>query len=332
MGPDAGGPERSQRPEGPQGKVALGVPKGSLEEPTLKLFERVGLDFGGSERSLWLTSNDPEIVPVLLRPQEIPKYVETGKLDCGLAGLDWIREQRAEQGVVVLAELRYSKRSSRPVRWVLAVPEASPYRTVEDLRDEADRRADEGRAALTVSTELVATSKLWLAENGIAAEVQFSWGATEAKAGYFYDAIIEATETGSSLRANGLRIIETVTTSTTQFFANKRAYRTDPWKAAKIDGLAHLLSGALRADEVVQLTVVAEKALDLAELVPAGARVIEIAGGGDQAFHATVVLRKRDVPAALPALITAGASSAWVSTVDIFHDRLEGRRADRPPD
>ncbi len=319
MGPDAGAPvEQSQR------KVALGVPKGSLEEATLKLFERVGLEFGGSERSLWLTSNDPEIVPVLLRPQEIPKYVETGKLDCGLAGLDWIREQRSEQGVVTLASLQYSKRSSRPIRWVLAVPDSSPYLTLEDLRDEADRRAEGGLPAITVSTELVATSKLWLAENGIAAEVQFSWGATEAKAGYFFDAIIEATETGSSLRANGLRIIDTVTTSTTQFFANKAAYRTDTWKRAKIDGLAHLLSGALRADEVVQLTVVADGPLPLDGLVPAGARVIEIAGGDGAGFHATLVLRKADVPATLPALIAAGASSAWVSDVAVYHDQPEG--------
>jgi ATP phosphoribosyltransferase len=327
MSPDAAAPaERSQR------RVALGVPKGSLEEPTLKLFERVGLEFGGSERSLWLSSNDPEIVPVLLRPQEIPKYVETGKLDCGLAGLDWIREQRADQGVVTLAALQYSKRSSRPVRWVLAVPDSSPYLTLADLRDEADRRLEEGRPGVTVSTELVATSKLWLAENGITAEVQFSWGATEAKAGYFYDAIIEATETGSSLRANGLRIIDTVTTSTTQFFANKAAYRTDEWKRSKIDGLAHLLTGALRADRVVQLTVVAPAHLALEELVPPGARVIRIEGGDGSTFHATVVLRKEDVPTTLPALIAAGAGSAWVSTVDIYHDVLgpgtPGRRQD----
>ena len=315
MGPDPEGP-----PQSSQRRVALGVPKGSLEDATLKLFERVGLEFGGSERSLWLTSNDPEIVPVLLRPQEIPKYVETGKLDCGLAGLDWIREQRAEQGVVTLAALQYSKRSSRPVQWVLAVPESSAYLTLDDLRAEADRRLEEGRPGLTVSTELVATSKLWLAENGITAEVQFSWGATEAKAGYFYDAIIEATETGSSLRANGLRIIETVTTSTTQFFANKVAYRTDPWKRAKLDGLAHLLTGALLADEVVQLTVVADAALPLEELIPAGARVVEIAASSGTGFHATVLLRKEEVPATLPALISAGASTAWVSTVDIFHD------------
>jgi len=300
--------------------VRLGVPKGSLENSTLSVFARAGLHFTGSSRSLWLRSNDPEIVPVLLRPQEIPVYVENGRLDAGLAGLDWIVERNVRDRIALLADLQYSKQTSRPVRWVLAVPEDLPVGSLDDLRKLCDERGVRGEPQFTIATELTHVSNMWLANNGIDAYADFSWGATEAKAGYFADAIIEATETGSSLRANGLRIVAEVFRSTTQFFANKDSYHGDPWKAGKLDGLGHLLTGALRADEMVQLTVIAERELFLADVLPAGAAVV-LADKSDDgtSFRAVITLRKDSVPGTLPAIIASGASHAWVAPLDLYY-------------
>lgn len=299
-----------------QNTIRLGIPKGSLEEATLALFDQAGLEFTGASRSLWLGSNDPEIAPVLLRPQEIPVYVESGRLDAGLAGHDWMVERDVAEKLVVLADLQYAKQTAKPVRWVLAVPNSSSIRSVDDLREECLRRDEAGEPRFTIDTELKRISDLWLAQRGIAATTQFSWGATEAKAGHFTDAIIEATETGSSLRANGLRIIAEVFHSTTQFFGNKRALR-DPWKRSKLEGLAHLLAGALRADEMVQLTVIEdEPGRPLALLLPADAQVTALADG----HTSIVVLPKAAVPRVLPAVIESGATRAWVSQLSILYD------------
>ena len=308
--------------------LRIGIPKGSLEEATLALFHRVGLQFTGSSRSLWLSSNDPEIVPVLLRPQEIPIYVESGRLDAGLAGLDWIVERDVEQKIVLLANLQYSKQTSRPIRWVLAVPNQMPVEDVDDLRALCEERGIRGDRQFTIATELTRVSNMWLARNGVDASAEFSWGATEAKAGYFADAVIEATETGSSLRANGLRIVAEVFTSTTRLFANKDAYRHDPWKNEKLDAIGHLLVGALRADDLVQLTVVGDHELNLQEALPSDARVVtSISPTNYSPFHAVVTLRKASVPRALPALIAQGASDAWISTLDIYYSREAGPSA-----
>ena len=220
--------------------LTIGVPKGSLQEATLSLFKAAGLSFYGSERSLWLSSNDVEVKPVLLRPQEIPLYVAKGDLDCGLSGLDWITERGCLDSLRLLADLQYSKQSFRPVRWVLAVPQDSPWQKLDDLQNL--------QKPLRVSTELKGVSESWFAERGIFAEVDFSWGATEAKAPYFADAIVECTETGSSLRANRLRILETVFQSTTQFFSNKQVYQNVSWKRTKLDSIALLLKSCLAAD------------------------------------------------------------------------------------
>ena len=302
--------------------LRLGIPKGSLEEATLAVFHKVGLQFTGSARSLWLNSNDPEILPVMLRPQEIPVYVESGRLDAGLAGLDWIVERDVEHRVVLLAKLQYSKQTSKPIRWVLAVPDQMKVESIDDLRVLCEERGIRGERQFTIATELTRVSNLWLARNGIDAQAEFSWGATEAKAGYFADAVIEATETGSSLRANGLRIIADVFTSRTQFFANKDAYRLDAWKREKLDGLAHLLIGALRAEDLVQLTVVGEHQVNLEDVLPPEARIVtSVSPTGHSSFHALVTLPKSSVPHVLPAVIARGASDVWVSTLDIHYTK-----------
>lgn len=226
--------------------LTIGIPKGSLQEATLALFSAAGLSFYGSERSLWLASNDAEVKPVLLRPQEIPHYVSNGSLDCGLSGLDWITETQCLESLRFLADLRYSKRSFRPVRWVLAVPQDSPWQKVQDLQDIPN-------PPLRVSTELKRITESWLAERGIMAEVDFSWGATEAKAPVFANAIVECTETGYSLQANRLRILDTVFQSTTQFFANKDIYHKASWKRIKLDSIALLLRSCLAADAKVSV-------------------------------------------------------------------------------
>ena len=224
--------------------LKLALPKGSLQESTFALMKRAGWSCSCSSRSYVPSINDPEIAARLVRPQEIARYVSLGLLDAGLTGYDWIYENGAD--VVEVAELCYSKATSHPVRWVVAVPEASPIQKVEDL---------EGKR---IATEAVGLTKRYLAEHGVHAEVEFSWGATEVKAPELVDAIVELTETGSSLRANHLRIIDTVLTSTTRLIANKEAW-ADPAKRAKLEQLAMLLSGALRAESKVLLKMNAKK-------------------------------------------------------------------------
>ena len=224
--------------------LKLALPKGSLQESTFALLKRAGWNCTCGSRSYVPSIDDPEITARLVRPQEIARYVSLGLLDAGLTGYDWIYENGAD--VVEVAELCYSKATSHPVRWVVAVPEASPIQKVEDL---------EGKR---IATEAVGLTKRYLAEHGVNAEVEFSWGATEVKAPELVDAIVELTETGSSLRANHLRIIDTVLTSTTRLIANKDAW-ADPAKRAKLEQLAMLLSGALRAESKVLLKMNAKK-------------------------------------------------------------------------
>lgn len=212
--------------------LRLGLPKGSLQEATFRLFAQAGFQFSVSSRSYYVNSDDPEIEALLIRPQEMATYIEHGKLDAGLTGLDWILESEAK--VHEVAALEYSKVSMRPVRWVLAVPETSDIQSVKDLQGK------------TVATEVVNLTRKYLDQNGVDAEIEFSWGATEIKAHQFVDAIVEVTETGNSLRANRLRIVDTVLESSTRLIANLDAWK-DEAKRDKIESIALLLKAAMRA-------------------------------------------------------------------------------------
>ena len=219
--------------------LRLGLPKGSLQDATVQLFERAGFKVIVSSRSYFPHIDDEDIQPVLLRAQEMSRYVEDKTLDCGITGADWILENQSD--VRSLAELIYSKQSATKVRWVLAVPEDSPIKSVKDLQGKK------------IATELVGFTREYLKKHKVKADVEFSWGATEAKvASGLVDAIVELTETGSSLRANKLRIVTTLCESTTQFIANKEAVK-DPWKKKKMDQVILLLQGALAANNMVGL-------------------------------------------------------------------------------
>ena len=224
--------------------IKLGLPKGSLQDSTFALMKKAGWNFKVGSRSYMPAVDDPDIAARLIRPQEIARYVELGLLDAGLTGYDWIYENGAD--VVEVAELCYSKATSNPVRWVVAVPIDSPIKEVKDLQGKR------------IATEAVGLKKRYLADHGVTAEIEFSWGATEVKAPELVDAIVELTETGSSLRANQLRIVDTVLTSTTRLIANKAAW-ADAGKRAKIEQLALLLSGALNAENKVLLKMNAKK-------------------------------------------------------------------------
>ena len=213
-------------------KLKLGIPKGSLENATVDLFRRAGFAITTSSRSYFPGIDDPEIECMLIRAQEMARYVDDGILDAGLTGRDWIEENEAS--VIAVADLIYAKQSFGKVRWVLAVPEASQFYSVKDL---------EGKI---IATELVATTKRYLARNGVSAKVEFSWGATEVKPPVLADAIVEVTETGSSLRANKLKIIDTILESNTQLIANKESW-ADAAKRRKLEDIRMLLEGALNA-------------------------------------------------------------------------------------
>src|SRR5947207_3547914 len=213
-------------------KLKLGIPKGSLENATIDLFRRAGYLITTSSRSYFPAIDDPEIECMLIRAQEMARYVDDGILDAGLTGRDWVAETEAQ--VEPVADLVYAKQSFGKVRWVLAVPEASPFRTAKDL---------EGKI---IATELVATTKRYLESHGVRAKVEFSWGATEVKPPVLADAIVEVTETGSSLRANNLKIIDTVMESNTQLIANRDSWR-DAAKRRKLEDIEMLLQGAIQA-------------------------------------------------------------------------------------
>ena len=226
-------------------KLKLGLPKGSLQDATIKVFERAGFKIYVSGRSYFPAIDDEEIEPVLLRAQEISRYVEEGALDCGITGADWILENNSK--VVSLADLVYAKQSSVKVRWVLAVPEKSAIKSVKDLKGKR------------IATEVVNVTKGYLRKNKIKADVEFSWGATEAKvADGLVDAVVELTETGSSLRAHKLRIIATICESTTQFITTRKILK-DPWKKSKMDQISMLLQGAIAANNMVGLKMNVEE-------------------------------------------------------------------------
>lgn len=218
--------------------LKLGLPAGSLQEATSELFRRAGFKITFSSRSYFPTIDDDEIECMLIRAQEMARYVQDGVLDCGLTGHDWVIETDAD--VHEVTELVFSKVSRRPVRWVLCVPNDSPVQSVSDLQ------------GARISTEAVGLTRRFLADHGVEARIEFSWGATEAKPPRLADAIVEVTETGSSLRANNLRIVAEVLQSTTRFIANHLAYQ-DNWKQNKIDDIALMLNGAIAAEGKVGL-------------------------------------------------------------------------------
>ncbi len=219
-------------------KMKLGLPKGSLQEATFRMMQKAGFNISSSSRSYFPSIDDEEISVILLRAQEMARYVEDEVLDCGLTGKDWILENGAD--VVEVMDLVYGKQGRKPVRWVLAVPNDSSIQSVKDLNGKR------------IATEVVGLTRQYLEKHGVSAEVEFSWGATEVKAPSLVDAIVELTETGSSLRANNLRIVDTVVESTTKLIANKKAWE-DPWKKKKIQQLALLLKAALAARDKVGL-------------------------------------------------------------------------------
>lgn len=219
-------------------KFKIGIPKGSLQDSTVELFRKAGYKITVHSRSYFPSVDDPEMECMLIRAQEMSRYVEDGILDAGLTGADWVAENHSD--VVEICELVYSKQTARPVRWVLAVPVESPVKTVKDLQGK------------TIATEAVNLTKSYLDKNGVKAKVDFSWGATEIKPPYLADAIVEITETGSSLRENNLRIVDTVMTSTTRMIMNRRSAE-DADKRRKAERLAVLLKAAMEGDNKVGL-------------------------------------------------------------------------------
>ena len=275
--------------------LKIGIPKGSLEEATLALFAKSGWKISMRHRNYFPEVNDPELSVSLSRPQEMAGYVGEGILDCGLTGKDWIMENEAD--VEVVADLVYSKMSNRPARWVLAVAADSPYHKPEDL------------AGKRVATEILGLTRRYFAERGVPVTVAFSWGATEAKViEGLADAIVEVTETGATLHANGLRIIGEVLATNTQFIANKAAW-SDPWKRRKIEQIILLLQGALRAESLVgvKMNVPTDNLGDILKIVPA-LNSPTIAHLQDKRWVALeIVIETRAVRNLLPRLVEAGA-------------------------
>jgi len=226
-------------------KLKLGIPKGSLQDATIALFQRAGWNIYANGRSYFPSIDDSEIECTLIRAQEMARYVDHGALDAGLTGIDWVVESGRE--VKSVTSLVYAKQSRQRVRWVLAVPEDSPFQKAEDLANK------------TIATELVEVTKRYFAEKNVPVKVEFSWGATEVKPPTLADAIVEVTETGSSLKANRLRIIDTVMASETHVIANPAAY-ADPWKKNKIDNIALMLQAAIAAQGQVGLMLNVQKA------------------------------------------------------------------------
>jgi len=275
-------------------KLKLGIPKGSLENATVDLFRRAGFQITTSSRSYFPAIDDPEIECMLIRAQEMARYVEDGVLDAGLTGRDWVEENEAH--VENVADLIYAKQSFGKVRWVLAVPEASPYKSVKDLQGKI------------IATELVAATKRYLERNGVSAKVEFSWGATEVKPPELADAIVEVTETGSSLRANKLRIIETVLESNTQLIANVASWK-DPAKRQKLEDMRMLLEGAINALGKVGLMLNVEKVnLDaVLAVLPALKRPTISTLSEDGWLAVNTILEESTVRTIIPRLKAAGA-------------------------
>lgn len=277
-------------------QLRIGLPKGSLQNSTVELFNKAGFNVTVDERAYSPDLGDEELWGVLLRAQELPLYIANGVLDCGLTGYDWILERGVD--LVEVSNLIYAKGGMRPYRWVLAVHENSGIETIKDL---------EGKR---IATELVSVAKRMLAEHGVEAEVEFSWGATEAKCPDLVDAVIEGTETGSTLRANNLRIIDVLFESCTKLVANKEAW-DDPWKREKIESIALLLNAALEAENKVGLKMNArQQDLDaILGCLPAlkTPTVSPLANGDEQWVAIETILDARIVKDLIPALKAAGA-------------------------
>ena len=275
--------------------IVLGLPKGSLQESTFALFKRAGFNVSCSSRSYYPSIDDEEIKCRLLRPQEMSRYVELGLLDAGICGYDWVYENGSD--VVDVCELNYSKATSNPVRWVLAVPNDSKIKTVKDLKGKR------------ISTEALGIVNRYLKANGVKANVEFSWGATEVKAPELVDAIVDLTETGSSLRANNLRIVDTILTSTTRLIANKKAWK-DKAKRAKIEQLKMLLTAALDAQKrvLIKLNAPAKKLEKITAALPAlHAPTVNKLNDADW-YAVESVVEERQVRDLVPVLKAAGAT------------------------
>lgn len=278
-------------------KLRLGLPKGSLQDSTVQLFARAGFNIYVGSRSYFPTIDDPEIECTLIRAQEMARYVAVDAVDAGLTGQDWIAEHQAATGdrVVTIADLVYAKQSFRKVRWVLAVPEDSRFRSAEDLE------------GATIATELVRATESYFAARGVQVNVEFSWGATEVKPPELADAIVEATETGSTLRANHLRIIDTVLESNPQLIASEKA-AADEWKRRKLDNVALLLRAGIAAQDRVGLMLNVRRA-DLSgvlALLPALRRPTVAPLSDDDWVSITTVLEERTVRELIPRLKAAG--------------------------
>ena len=278
-----------------QQMLKLGLPKGSLQDATFELLSRASFHFKVGHRSYIPSTDDDELSAMLVRAQEMATYVEDGVFDAGITGKDWVIETNSD--VVAVADLIYSKSSMRPVRWVLAAPENGNIHSVKDL---------EGKR---IATEVVNITNKWLSRHGVHAEVEFSWGATEVKCPDLVDAIVEVTETGTSLRANKLKIVEVLMESNTQLIANKEAWE-DPWKRNKIENIAMLLEGAIRAEGRVGLKMNARRddVAQIVKLLPAlrMPTVAPLAFGEDWVAIETVV-EDRQVRHLIPQLKRAGA-------------------------
>jgi ATP phosphoribosyltransferase len=280
-------------------KLKLGLPKGSLESATIQLFARAGFSISVNSRSYFPSIDDPEIECMLIRAQEMARYVSTGMLDAGLTGLDWIAEHEAGDGVTgviePIADLVYAKQSFGKVRWVLAAPEDSDIKTPKDC---------EGK---TIATELVRATKAYFKRHGVNVKVEFSWGATEVKPPMLADAIVEVTETGSSLRANRLRIIDTLMESNTQLIANKSAL-ADPWKKQKLDNISLLLKAAIEAQGKVGIMLNVRKSdLDkVLALLPALQRPTISSLSDAEWVAVNTIIEERTVRDLIPKVKAAG--------------------------
>ncbi len=275
-------------------KLKVALPKGSLQEATFNLFRKAGYGISVGDRSYFPVINDDEMDCMLIRAQEIPRYVQDGILDMGLTGKDWIMENRAD--VVEVADLLYAKAGMKPVRWVLAVPQDSDIKSVKDL---------EGKR---IATELVDATKDYLAARGVKATVEFSWGATEVKVPHLVDAIVELTETGRSLKANNLRIVDDILQSSTKLIVNKEAWQ-NKWKRTKIENLVIMLKGALRAEDMVglKMNVPGDRLNDVISILPALKKPTVSQLVGNNWYSLDTIVSSRVVRDIIPQLKRVGA-------------------------
>jgi len=275
--------------------LKLGIPKGSLEKATIELFRRSGWKITVDSRSYFPAIDDPQISCTLVRAQEMSRFVEMGALDVGLTGKDWILEN--ESDVVAVQDLVYSKATQRPARWVLVVAETSPVKRIEDLKGKK------------VFTELVNFTRRYFADKGVQVDVEFSWGATEAKVVEgLADAIVEVTETGSTIRANGLRIVEELTTTYPQLIANKKAWK-DPWKKEKIEQIGKLLKGALDAEGMVglKMNVPKERLEEVMKVLPSITAPTVANLYGQEWISVETVMSEQEARELIPQLLKKGA-------------------------